>query len=194
MTVLELMHKSQDKLQDTDANYWTQSELLDYYNSGLRALAAERKEKPTNTTVTLLDDTYEYQIDGVLRYISAEDNDGVDRPLYQDDGTGDNDLNGIIIQDYNRIYVNTPATDDSIVIKHIAMPVEHNLGTTVRSGDETALKYYILSQAYEKESDMENFQKSQYFMGKYDTEMKILTKNSKLNYVTKVETTIGYQF
>ena len=192
MVVLGLFHQVRDMLQDTDANYWSDSELLDYYNSGIRSIAAERLEEPTTTTVTLIDDTYEYAIDGVLRYISATDSDDNTRQLYQDDGLNDDDLYGIIIKDYNLIYVNTPATDTTLTIKTISLPANDNLSSTVRDSDQVALKYYMLRKAYEKESDMENFQKSQYFLAQYTQELIKILKSSRLGYVNNTELTQSY--
>ena len=194
MTVLELIVEAQTTLQDSDANYWSQDELLGYYNNGLRSLAAERLEEPKTTTVPTLDDTYTYSVSGVLRYISATDTNNIKRPLYPDDTTGDDDVYGIIINDYNEIYVNTPETGVSVNIKTIAIPDAHTTSDTVRLGDDVALKYYIVSKAYEKESDLENFQKSQYFMVQYQRELNRLLKNSKLGYKNELEMTRSYFF
>jgi len=194
MTVLELFNQAKDTLQDTDGNYWSESELLDYYNSGVRTLAAERLESPKTKVLNLVGSINEYTIDGVLRYISAKDNNDTVRPLYPDDTTGDEDANGIIILDYNKIYVNNPETDVSVSIKHIAIPSDGNLTDTVRASDENALKYYMLSKAYEKESDLENFQKSQYFLQQFQRELNSVRKNSKVGYTEKTEITKGYYY
>jgi hypothetical protein len=52
----------------------------------------------------------------------------------------------------------------------------------VRVGDESALKYYILSKSYEKDSDVEHFNKSGYFYGKYMDSFKSLKDASSTNY------------
>lgn len=194
MTVLQLLTSTQVSLQDSDANYWSQDELLEYYNSGLRSLAAERLEEPKTTTVPTIDDTYTYSVSGVLRYISILDSNDIIRPIYPDDYSGHNVSYGVIIKDYNEIYVNTPETGVDIYIKHIAIPDEQTTTDTVRLGDDVVLKYYILSKAYEKESDLENFQKSQYFYQKYQIELAKILKNSKLGYTDQTETTKGYFF
>ena len=194
MLVSELITKSRGMLQDADGDYWTDAELLDYYNNGLRSIAAERKEKPTTTDVALTTGTDEYSVSGVLRYISIKDSDGKDRDIYPDDGTDNDESSAVIILDYNRIYVNNPLTGITLSIKHIAFPDPHIATDTVRSGDENALKYYILSDAYKKESDMENFQKAEYFNDKYEGSLSVVLKNSKLNYIDKVETTDGYYY
>ena len=82
----------------------------------------------------------------------------------------------------------------TLYIKTITMPVDYNLNDEVRSGDENALKYFMVSKAYEKESDLENFQKSQYFFSVYQRELSMLLKGSKLGYVKKTELTRGYYF
>ena len=186
------MTQVRDMLQDADADYWTDVELVDYYNSGIKAIAAERLESPRTTTEATLDGTYEYTIDGVLRYITVKDSNGLNRPLYPDDGTGDDDTYGIIILDYDRIYVNTPETGVSLAIKNISLPILAVSTDSVRDTDEDALENFMLSKAYKKESDMENFQKSSYFMNEYKTNLQSILKHSKLGYVDKTEITTGY--
>jgi hypothetical protein len=194
MTLRELIAKVRDKLQDADAVYWSDSEFIDLYNEGKRYLASERKENPTTTSVSLSDGVYEYNIDGVLRYISAKDNDKINRELYPDDGNGDNDADGIIIMDYDTIYVNTPVTGTTITLKHIAFPADDNLNDPIRSGDEESYTYFLLSKAYEKDTDMEQFQKAQYFWSMFTGAMKFIKKNSSLNYIDKTQTVKGYYY
>lgn len=194
MRLLELVTQVKDILQDTDSDYWSESELVDYFNHGTRTIASERKEKPTITTVDLYEATNEYTVDGVLRYISAVDSNSIVRELYPDDKSGDNDNYGIIIQDYDKIYVNTPSDDVTLSIKSIVLPLSINLEDEVRDGDENALKYFVLSKAYEKEHDMENFNKSQYFLQLYMKELSLLLGNSRLGYMQQVEITEGYYY
>mgnify|MGYP006899557458 FL=1 len=194
MTLRELIAKVRDKLQDADAIYWSDSEFIDLYNEGKRYLASERKENPTTTSVSLSDGVYEYNIEGVLRYISAKDNDKINRELYPDDGSGDDDADGIVIMDYDTIYVNTPVTGTTITLKHIAFPADDNLNDAVRSGDEESYTYFLLSKAYEKDTDMEQFQKAQYFWSMFTGAMKFIKKNSSLNYMDKTQTVKGYYY
>lgn len=194
MTLRELIAKVRDKLQDADAIYWSDSEFIDLYNEGKRYLASERKENPTTTSVSLSDGVYEYNIEGVLRYISAKDNDKINRELYPDDGSGDDDADGIVIMDYDTIYVNTPVTGTTITLKHIAFPADDNLNDPIRSGDEESYTYFLLSKAYEKDTDMEQFQKAQYFWSMFTGAMKFIKKNSSLNYMDKTQTVKGYYY
>lgn len=194
MTLRELIAKVRDKLQDADAIYWSDSEFIDLYNECKRYLASERKENPTTTSVSLSDGVYEYNIEGVLRYISAKDNDKINRELYPDDGSGDDDADGIVIMDYDTIYVNTPVTGTTITLKHIAFPADDNLNDAVRSGDEESYTYFLLSKAYEKDTDMEQFQKAQYFWSMFTGAMKFIKKNSSLNYMDKTQTVKGYYY
>lgn len=194
MTLRELIAKVRDKLQDADAVYWSDSEFIDLYNECKRYLSSERKENPTTTSVSLSDGVYEYTVSGVLRYISAKDNDDNNRPLYPDDGSGDNDTDGVVIMDYDTIYVNTPSTGTTLTLKHIAFPADDNLNDDIRSGDEESYTYFILSKAYEKDTDMEQFQKAQYFWSMFQGAMKYLKKNSSLNFMDKTETTKGYYY
>lgn len=194
MTLRELIAKVRDKLQDADAVYWSDSEFIDLYNECKRYLSSERKENPTTTSVSLSDGVYEYTVSGVLRYISAKDNEKINRGLYPDDGSGDNDADGIVIMDYDTIYVNTPVTGTTIALKHIAFPAEDNLNDPVRSGDEESYTYFLLSKAYEKDTDMEQFQKAQYFWSMFTGAMKFVKKNSSLNYMDKTQTVKGYYY
>lgn len=192
MVVLELMKIVRNSLQDAKKNYWTDNELLDYYSSGIRSIAAERLEEPTTTTLDLTTGTNEYIINGVLRYISIKDSNGIVRDIYPNDTTGDDDNYGVIIVDHDKIYVNTPETGVTLTIKHISLPDEPNITANVRSGDEAALKYFMLSKAYEKEMEMENFQKSQYFFSLYLKELQIILKHKKIGFINNTSLTKGY--
>ena len=144
MTVRESLTKIRDLLQDTDSVYWSDSELIDLHNECKRHLAAERKEKSTTTEVILSEDTNRYTVEGVLRYISIKDSDNKARKIYPDDESGEDDTSGVIIEDFDTIYVNNPEDNTTLSIKHIAMPEEDNLNDVIRTGDENAYKYYIL--------------------------------------------------
>ena len=194
MKVIELFAQARDNLQDADADYWHDSELLNLYNECKRHLSAERQEINSTKSVILIDDTNTYTVDGVLRYISVIDSDDEDRELYPDDGTGDDDLDAIIVKNYNSIYVNTPETGVTLSIKVVAFPDDDNLSSTIRSGDENAYKYYLLSKAYEKEQDTENFNKSSYFRSMYTDAIQFLKKNSRMNYVNQVQITEGFYY
>ena len=189
MRVEELFSSVRDTLQDLDKNYWDDSELLSYYNECVRSMSAERLENKNTATLTLVPSQNEYNTSGILRYISAKDDTDTIRALYPDDSSGDDDSNGIVILDYNRIYVNSPDVGTTITLKVVAMPQDGNMTSIVRIGDETAIKYYILSKAYEKDSDMENFQKSAYFFSKYTMAFKQLSDASGRNYRTGIITT-----
>lgn len=194
MTVRELLQQVRDTLQDTDRVYWSESELINLYNDAKRLIASERVENKTTTTLTLSEETNEYSMSDVLRYVSAKDSNGFDRPLYPDDGSGDEDYYGIIVQSYDKVYVTTPEDDVVITFKIIAMPSDDNLNDIVRTGDENSIKYYVLSKAYEKETDMENFQKAQYFFSKYQVEFKTAKKNANVGYRNDTKTTIAYYY
>ena len=194
MKVIELIAQVRDNLQDSEADYWHESELLNLYNECKRHLSAERQESPTSKTVSLIDDTYEYTVTGVLRYISATDSNDNVRTLYPDDGSGDDDNLGIIVKDYNLIYVNTVETGVTLTLRTISLPSDDNLDTNVRGGDESAYKYYMLSKAYEKEQDVENFQKSSYFRGMFQDALRYIKKNANLNYIETTQITKGYYY
>lgn len=194
MTVRELLQQVRDTLQDTDRVYWSESELINLYNDAKRLIASERVEDKTTTSLLLSADTNTYSIDNVLRYISAKDSNDISRQLYPDDDSGDGDTYGIIIKAYNSVYVNSPEDDVTVTFKVVSMPSEDNLNDTVRTGDENSIKYYILSKAYEKENEMENFQKAQYFFAKYQTEFKSAKKNANVGYRADTRTTKAYYY
>lgn len=194
MTVRELLQQVRDTLQDTDRVYWSESELINLYNDAKRLIASERVEDKTTTSLLLSADTNTYSIDNVLRYISAKDSNDISRQLYPDDDSGDGDTYGIIIKAYNSVYVNSPEDDVTVTFKIVSMPSEDNLNDTVRTGDENSIKYYILSRAYEKENEMENFQKAQYFFAKYQTEFKSAKKNANVGYRADTRTTKAYYY
>ena len=182
MLVKELLQQLRNVLMDQEKTRWDDSELLDYYNECKRVMSAERIEDKTTATMTLQDDKFTYDTTGILRYISCKDADGVVRPLYPDDGTGDNDGDGIIIQSYNRVYVTDPTIGTSLTFKIVALPLADNLESDVRIGDEEAMKYYILSKAYEKEDDTENFAKSDTFYAKYSKIFEKLIDSASVGY------------
>ena len=191
MQIRELITKVRDKLQDTDAVYWSDSELVDLCNECKRYLAAERKENPTTTSLVTYDGIETYTVEGVLRYIGATNQEGNELILYPDDGSIADKTSGIVIEDYNRIKVKNPI-DEVITIKHISFPEEDNLNDTIRMGDEESYRYFVLSKCYEKDNDMEQFQKAQYFWSMFVGAMKYSKKNSSLGYVEKLHTTKSY--
>lgn len=188
MIVKELMSQVRDIIQDTDKIYFSDSELLNIYNECKRYINAERKENPTTIEIETSEGVYEYDVDNVLRYISCKD-----KNLYPDNGDGDDDSSGIIVKSYNLIYVNEPK-DETLLMKVISFPSEDNVDTVIRMGDENLYKYYMLSKAYEKDSDLEQFQKSQYFIGMFNSMVKTVKKDFNNNYINKTQTTKSYYF
>jgi len=194
MKVSELLSSVRIVLQDSDKTYWDDSELVSHYNECKRSMTAERLENKTTATLILDPLKNEYDTSGILRYISAKDDDGLKRDLYPDDESGDEDSNGIVILGYNRVYVNDPTVGTVVTFKIVAMPTEDNLTADVRSGDENALKYYILSKSYEKDTDMQNFDKASIFYGKYNDSFKVLKNASSANYRTATVSTTAVTY
>lgn len=194
MTVRELLTKVRDKLQDTDSVYWSDSELLDLYNECKRFLSAERIESPTKITLDLISTDNTYTVDNVLRYLSIVDSNGNDRALYPDDNSGDNDTSGVIVEDYNRIYVNEPEDGVTLSIKCVSFPDEDNLNDVIRLADENSYIYYILGKAYEKDNDMEQFQKASYFLNQFAQSYKFNKKNTSLNHRDNSNTVKSWYF
>lgn len=193
MKVKELFSSIRNTLQDNNKHYWDDSELLMYYNECVRHMTAERLEDKTTATMLLSGGKNEYSTDGILRYIKCVDSNGKERKLYQDDGSGDDDILGIIIKNYNRVYVNTPEDGVTITFTIVSMPLDSNVDSIVRIGDEQPIKYYILSKAYEKDADMENFNKSGYFYAKFIDGFRQLKNASSVNYMSgNVQSTKSY--
>ena len=185
MTLRELITQVRDTLQDADGVYFSDSELLNTYNECKRLITFDRKDKTSTVSVATIDGTYSYSTTDVISFVSAKDSNDVDRPIYTD-GEEDEallDANGIIVTNENEIYVVTPETGVTISLKVIAMPTEDNLNDTIRMGDESAYKYYMLSKSYEKDTDLEQFQKAQYFgqmfRSTYDNTKKVTSSNNR---------------
>lgn len=182
MKVKVLLQQARNVTQDAEGNYWSDSDLLGYYNECKRSMASERFEMKTTATLTLDPLVNEYDTTGILRYIKCKDDLGTTRKLYPNDDSGEADGDGIIILTYNRIYVNDPTIGSVLTFQIISLPSEDNLEDEVRLGDENAFKYYILSKVYEKETDMENFQKAEIFYQKYQREFSRLLDAASTNY------------
>lgn len=195
MIVSTLLTNVRNKLTDTEGNFWTDSELLDYYNDANRVLSSERYEKLKTQYLAMTEDVKFYSPTGILRYDKAIDSNNAERKLYPDnDSIGDDSL-GIVILDYDQIFVVDPNVADRIQLTYVGLPIDMNMNSLVRQGDIEALQYYILSLAYEKENDMENFSKSEVFKRKFDEALKKLVSNKVTNYSDNdFRTTVSYDF
>lgn len=192
MRVEELFSSVRNTLQDHDKNHWDDSELLAYYNECKRTMAMDRLENKTTATLTLDPLINVYDTTGAVRYVRMKDDLDNKRPIYPNDLTGADDEYGVIIQDYNRVYVNDPSIGTSIIMDIVAMPSDDNLSSNIRIGDENSFKYYILSKAYEKDSDMNNFQKSDVFYTKFYREFKKLKDANSVGYTNAEIRTKSY--
>lgn len=189
MIVREILSEVRNTLQDFEKIYWDDSELLSYYNESVKSLASERVELKQTSTMPLTSDENTYKINGILRYISIKDDENNDRPLSLEDS---DDSYAIIVKNYNEIYVNDPTIGTNLYITYVGMPTEQNIEDRVRTGDEMAIKYFIIARAYEKETDTENFNKATYFFGKYKEQISRLRSASTINYVNKQLLTKSY--
>lgn len=190
MRVSVLLQQVRNVLQDQEGTYWDDSELLGYYNECKRSMASERLEMKTTATLVLDPLVNEYSTNGILRYIRCSDDNETPRSLYPNDSSGDEDTDGVVIMAYNKVYVNDPTVGSTLTFQIVALPPEDNLTQEVRFNDENSFKYYILSKAYEKETDTENFQKSEIFYSKFKKEFNRLIDAASANYtISTVETT-----
>ena len=194
MLVRELLTQVRDITQDIDGIYFSESELLNLYNECKRYLALDRRDKVSTITIDLDASINTYNVSSVIRFIKITDTNGLDRALYPDDDSGMLDLTGIILINNDEIYVNNPEDGVGLNIKAIMLPSEDNLNDTVRAGDESSYKYYILSKCYEKDSDMEQFQKAQYFANMFNSSYQNVRSNARVNYTQKLHTTKGSYF
>ena len=159
MTVAQLITDVRYVLQDSDAVYFTDTELLNTFNECRRLITFDRKDKTSTVDVSTLDSTYSYTTEAVL------------------------DANGVIVTNENEVYVVTPETGVTITFTTISMPADAVTTDTIRIGDEAPYKYYMLAKSYEKDTDLEQFQKAQYFTQlfrtSYDNTKKITSSNNR---------------
>lgn len=196
-TVENILAQCRDTLTDYEKIRWTDSELLGYFNEAVNVLASERNDKQKSITFALDSTENTYIINGVLRYISAEDSNGINRKLYLDEEDSSLDSGSVLIVNQDEVYVSTPEDGVNLTIKYIGMPSTSNMNSNVRVGDEVALKYYILSKSYEKESDTESFQKSEVFGNKFSKELRRLMNDSSVRFIdsrSAVNVTSSYFF
>lgn len=196
-TVENILAQCRDTLTDYEKIRWTDSELLGYFNEAVNVLASERNDKQKSITFALDSTENTYIINGVLRYISAEDSNGINRKLYLDEEDSSLDSGSVLIVNQDEVYVSTPEDGVNLTIKYIGMPSSSNMNSNVRVGDEVALKYYILSKSYEKESDTESFQKSEVFGNKFSKELRRLMNDSSVRFIdsrSAINVTSSYFF
>ena len=186
MTVQELITDVRYTLQDTDGTYFTDTELLSLYNECKRLITFDRKDKASTVDVATLDSTYTYTTTGVISFLKATDSEDVERPIYTEAEYDEAllDANAVIVTNENELYVVTPETGVTITLTVIAMPDDSIATDSVRLGDEAPYKYYMLAKSYEKDTDLEQFQKAQYFTQMFRTSYgntkKITSQNNRL--------------
>jgi len=185
MTVAQLITDVRYVLQDSDAVYFTDTELLNTFNECRRLITFDRKDKTSTVDVATLDSTYSYTTTGVISFVKAIDSNDVVRPIYTNEEYDEAvlDANGVIVTNENEIYVVTPETGVTITFTTISMPADAVTTDTIRIGDEAPYKYYMLAKSYEKDTDLEQFQKAQYFTQlfrtSYDNTKKITSSNNR---------------
>lgn len=194
MNVEELLRLTRNTLQDQKKIFWDDSELLGYYEEARRVIASERNDKRTTQIIVLEAGTELYAPEGVLRYISIKDDLGNNRPLYPNDGSGDMDTMGITVVDFDQINVHDDTLGSVLTVTFIGLPLNHNLNSDVRQGDEEALRYFMLSRAYEKETDMENFAKAGQFKISFDDRLRKLVGNASMNYNNQADNRVASHF
>ena len=194
MTVRELIAEIRDVLQDTESVYFSDSELVNLYNECKRLMTLDRKEKKSSITIQPIDGIYSYTTEDVLVYLSAKDSDGNVRTIYEEDEDGSDEASGIVVMNENELWINTPDSTQTITLRVIASPEIDNLNDTIRVGDEIAYKNYILAKSYEKDTDLEQFQKAQYFIGQFSTAYMLTKKVTSSNNKQRTNNTVLHSF
>ena len=192
MIVKELLTQCRNTLQDYDKEYWEDSELLNYYNEFESLINYDRDGRKETFTFPLDPSENTYNIEGVIKYISTKDDDDNIRPLSK---VPSSLALAIYIKNYNEIYVNDPTVGNNITLDYVGIGDPSNMEDIVRLGDDLCAKYFILSRAYEKETDTEDFDKSDRFFSKFvEQKDKLLGKNSIGVVEDEVLTTKIYNF
>ena len=194
MIVRELIAEVRDVLQDTESVYFSDSELINLYNECKRLMTLDRKEKKSSITIQPIDGTYSYTTEDVLVYLSAKDSDGNVRTIYEEDEDGSDEASGIVVMNENELWINTPDSTQTITLRVIASPELDNLNDTIRVGDEIAYKNYILAKSYEKDTDLEQFQKAQYFINQFSTAYTLTKKVTSSNNKQRTTNTVLHSF
>ena len=136
-------------LQDTDKRRWSDLELLDYMNEGIRDIALRTFYNRISENITVTSSTSDYTL--VKTPIKIHE-----VRTYQP----------YLIKSHNVISFPFPQEEVAEVI-YYAYPeaIASEINEEIDIID--SLKYFVLHKCYEKEDSPENFQKAGYFYNKY---------------------------
>jgi hypothetical protein len=192
-TVEELLLQTRNTLTDYGKDRWSDTDLLEYYNEGIKILGYDRDGKTSKSTFVLDPLENSYIFTGILKYVSAIDDLGNIRKLYLVDDPSD--VKGILIRNYNELYISDPTVGTLITLTYTTMEDEQNMNDAVRVGDESALKSFILMMAYEKETDEESAIRASKYERKFiESKNKLMGKGALPMVVEAIATTVSYQY
>ena len=149
MTVVDFTLSVRYTLQDEAKNRWSDAELLDYINEGLRDIALRTYFNRVEENISVVPTTTVYTTSKTPISIFKIS-------TYQ----------SYTITGQNEITFDDPREED-VKVTYYAYPdiVTTDINEDIDIID--ALKYFVLNRAYEKEDSPENFQKAVYFHNKY---------------------------
>ncbi|WP_373069828.1 DUF6682 family protein [Sulfurimonas sp.] len=149
MTVQDFNTSIRYKLQDEAKNRWTDVELLDYTNEGLRDIAVRTFYNKIDEDISVLSTQTTYTLTKEPIKVYSVNS-------YQQ-----------FTQPTKDTLLFTNPRDEDITVTYYAYPdaVTTDIDEDIDIID--ALKYFVLSKAYEKEDIAENFNKAIYFQDKY---------------------------
>ena len=136
-------------LQDIDKRRWSDAELLDYANEGMRDIALKTFYNRIVEDISVTSAQTEYTLSKVAIKIDLVE-------TYQ----------AYTIISNTKIVFQSPK-DEDITVYYYAYP--DTISTVIDEEIDIidALKYFVLHKCYEKEDSPENFSKANYFHTKY---------------------------
>jgi len=149
MLVTEFNTSIRYTLQDIEKRRWSDLELLDYVNEGIRDVALRTFYNRVSETIFVTSSTSDYTLaKNTIKVSEVRTN----QPF--------------LIKSRNVIHFPTPQQEEAEVI-YYAYPTAITTDINEEIDIIDSLKYFVLHKCYEKEDSPENFQKASYFLSKY---------------------------
>lgn len=159
MIASALITRARYTLQDTNANRWSNDEMLTYINDGLTDLALA---------------TMHHKVEQELSVVSTVSSYVLSYPVIQFELIDTTQSYSIT---NNQTIVFDSPVDETVDVVYYAYTNDVAIGDElpIEKDLEDALKYYVLKRCYEKEDSTENFSKAAYFDNEY---RKAVARNS----------------
>lgn len=149
MTVADFFTSARFTLQDLTGRRWTDAELLHYVNEGMRDIALRTFFNRVEETLSVVSATTIYTTTYTpIKILSVESSQ-------QFQVTSNNEITF------------TNPRDENVIIVYYAYPQTVTTDIVEDVDIIDALRFFVLSRAYEKEDSPENFNKASYFRNKY---------------------------